>query len=232
MPFSQEALDFLAENRFQNSRDYYEAHKPLYRRTVVAPMQQLISDLAQTMYDIDDRILCEPKIGGSISRVVRDTRFSRDKSLYRDTAWCTFMRSKKLWFGMPAFFFEFSPRILRWGCGYYQASPETMESLRAMVLREDPLFLAADEAYRGQSGFLECSDRYKRDRYPHASPAQKAWLNLKSVCWIKEEPDLSVLFREDLADLLAREFRSLVPLYRLLLQAEVEKTPPETAWYR
>ena len=109
MRITDEALDFLFINRINNSREFYQQHKSQYRALVVEPLAELVERLAPAVLSIDDQIDCTPKIGKCISRIHRDTRFSYDKSLYRDTAWIGFMRIKKLYNGLPGFFFEISP---------------------------------------------------------------------------------------------------------------------------
>lgn len=90
MLFSNEALEFLYINRLNDSREWYNEHKPEYRRLIIEPMTRLIDELTPTVLSIDPELDCTPKIGRCISRLYRDTRFSKDKSLYRDVVWCTF----------------------------------------------------------------------------------------------------------------------------------------------
>lgn len=82
--FSAEALRFLLENRINNSKEWFEEHRNEYRKYVYEPFAELVKELAPAMKEIDDGIITIPsKI---ISRVRRDTRFTKDKSLYRDNA--------------------------------------------------------------------------------------------------------------------------------------------------
>ena len=90
MPISKQTLNFLAQNKFNNSREWFRAHKPEYQEYVLAPMAELVNLLAPTIQKIDPLIITEPKVGKAISRIYRDTRFSRDKSLYREVMWIVF----------------------------------------------------------------------------------------------------------------------------------------------
>jgi uncharacterized protein (TIGR02453 family) len=153
MAFSREALDFLAENRLRDSRDWFKAHKGDYERLVLAPMQELVVRLTPVMRAIDPQLICEPRVGRSISRIYRDTRFSRDKSIYRANVWCIFIRDKQLWEGPPAFYADISPAGYSYGCGYYQASAASMAIIREMVLAGDRTFRAAAAALRAQPAF-------------------------------------------------------------------------------
>lgn len=221
--FSEKTLDFLAENRFQNSREWYHQHKEEYRRFVVQPFIELVQVLTPTMQMIDPSIDCTPRIDRTISRVYRDTRFSKDKSLYRETAWCTFMRSKKLYHGMPAFFFEISPDGIRYGCGYYAADQRTMESIRREVLAGSALFTEAKRAVDEQEVFEQVSARYKRTRYPEQSQELQQWLDLRDFCLMHQSTDFAWLFSDEVAPTLIRQFEQIAPVYHFLLHCEVNK---------
>ena len=222
MLITDEALDFLFINRINNSREFYQANKDKYRALVVEPLAQLVEELTPTVLSIDPEIECIPKIGKCISRVHRDTRFSYDKSLYRDTAWISFMRVKKLYNGLPGFFFEISPRFVRWGMGYYCASKEAMESFRELVAQEHPLFKKTVKMARENGHLALEGESYKRSKRPDLSAVQQDYINRKSVCFICTQ-DISVLKREDLPELLKKDFAALKPAYELFMLAETRK---------
>lgn len=222
MLITDEALDFLFINRINNSREFYQANKDKYRALVVEPLAQLVEELAPTVLSIDPEIECIPKIGKCISRVHRDTRFSYDKSLYRDTAWISFMRIKKLYNGLPGFFFEISPRFVRWGMGYYCASKEAMESFRELVAQEHPLFKKTVKMARDNGHLALEGESYKRSKRPDLSDIQQDYINRKSLCFICTQ-DISVLGREDLVELLKKDFLALKPAYELFMLAETRK---------
>ena len=163
MLFSNEALEFLYINRLNDSREWYNEHKPEYRRLIIEPMTRLIDELTPTVLSIDPELDCTPKIGRCISRLYRDTRFSKDKSLYRDVVWCTFSRRGD---DLPCFFFEFSPRCVRWGMGYYCTPRPVMEQLRLMAAGDHPLYTAAMNSVRSSSRLVLTGEKYKRPHFP------------------------------------------------------------------
>lgn len=223
MPFSQKTLDFLTENRFRDDKAWFEEHRKDYNDLVLMPMKELVIALAPTLYEIDDALICEPKMNGSISRIYRDTRFSLDKSLFRDVQWCSFQRHKGLYHGWPAFFFELSPYGLRYGCGFYEASPKTMERARELILDGDKSFKKALRTYKGQKLFALDGAKYKRSRHPDKSEELKDWLDRKSLCMIHSSDDFELLFSEGLAAAVSEAFLSLKPFYDFLIKAETTK---------
>ena len=149
---SKETIEFLMENRVRNSRSWFLEHRAEYEKFVRRPLLELSERLAPAALGVDPQVAVSP-VGRTISRINRDTRFSHDKSLYRDVMWCVFERRGEE--GCPpGLFFEFSPDGFRYGCGYYCVPIAYMDALRELVLRDEPSYLAARRAYEKQKLFL------------------------------------------------------------------------------
>ena len=104
MPFSGKTLDFLMENRLMDSKAWFHEHKDVFEREVKAPLVELSEALAPTMLRIDPEMEIAPRVGGTLCRVWRDTRFTKDKSLFRDHMWLNFSKNKGVFPGYPGFF--------------------------------------------------------------------------------------------------------------------------------
>lgn len=216
--FSKKTFEFLMENRFRDDREWFRENRGRYEAHVLAPLQDFVSALSPVMLDIDGKLITEPKVDRTISRVYRDTRFSKDKSLYRDVMWCTFMRDKKLYHGPPAFFFELSPDRFRYGCGYYQADPKEMQALRDLILEDHAAFRKAAEAYRRQNHFVLEGELYKRSKYPEEPPEKQDWLNRKNQFLTHNSTDFDLLYSAGLADVVGEKLRLLQPVYEFFLE--------------
>ena len=88
-----EGLLLLAENRFNDSKSFYEEHKPQIRQWVTEPVYDLINDLSPTLYALDEEMELTPY--KMVSRVRRDNRYTNDKSMYRENVWIMFQRDKR-----------------------------------------------------------------------------------------------------------------------------------------
>ena len=123
--FPRKMLPFLYENRQRNSKEWYEAHKPEYKRLVYAPFASFVETLAPTAAFIDPLIVTQPRY--CLCHIYRDTRFTKDKShLYRDNMWITFKRPAKVYPDAPAFYFEITQSGAAWGMGYWASSAANM----------------------------------------------------------------------------------------------------------
>ncbi|NLC23200.1 MAG: DUF2461 domain-containing protein [Oxalobacter sp.] len=92
MAFTGKSLGFLEENHQRNDRAWFKAHKSDYIDYVQPPMRELAEDLLPMVVQIDPRLERAPK--RTLSRIYRDTRFSRDKSLFKRGSWLVFQLGK------------------------------------------------------------------------------------------------------------------------------------------
>lgn len=219
MPFTKNTLDYLLENRLRDSRIWFIENKSQFNKCVVTPLAELVTSLTDTMLNIDDKFIFEPKIGKCISRIYRDTRFSRDKSLYRDVMWIVFTRNKNLYQGMPGFFFEISPNGFRYGCGYYRADRSTMENIRSLILENDKDFEKAINTYEKQDVFEIEGEKYKKSKYSNQPERLKNWLDRKNIVFVHNSTDFSKLFSISLANEIADGFKSISSIYKFLIKS-------------
>lgn len=216
--FTQDTINFLVENRLQNDKAWFEAHKERYNKYVVAPFVSLVEELSHALLGIDNKLICSPKVGGSVSRIWRDARFSKDKSLFRDMMWCMFVRKKNM--GLPEFFFVISPKNFLYGCGYYSARTLSMESIRELIISSDTDFKTALSAYESQDIFQLDGDMYIKSRYSDIPENLRNWLDRKTICFIRESNDFDLLFSDILSVTVAEGYKALKPIYNFLIKAE------------
>ena len=219
MPFTKETMHFLAENRLRDSREWYNEHKELYKWAVVAPMAELVKALTPDMLKIDPQFIVDPRVDRTISRIYRDTRFSHDKSLYRDYCWLIFIRDRKN-MGLPAYYFEVSPTGFGYGMGYYTTPVPVMNEMRQMILIEEVPAVRALDAFRNQDIFHMEGDVYKRSKYKDQSEERKEWLDKKNISFNTHSKDVELLFSDRLTEVLIEGYRKLIPIYNFFCLAE------------
>lgn len=210
-----DSIRYLIEVRENNSREWYSEHKEEYKKLIQEPVTALVEHIGQAITAIDSELYTPEKPSKHISRIYRDTRFSKDKSLYRDVVWIEFMKDKKVYYKPVGYYFEFSPRLIRWGCGSYDILTAVMKEIRESIIADDKEFIAADKAMR-ENGFRLEGEEYKKDKYPQYSDNKKEWLNKKSFYIVKESTDGKILFDKNLGERLIRDFKALEPVYRYL----------------
>jgi uncharacterized protein (TIGR02453 family) len=82
--FTKATLKFLDELAANNNRTWFEANKPRYESLVREPALEFIAAMGPLLEKFAPHFRTDPrKMGGSLMRVFRDTRFSRDKTPYK-----------------------------------------------------------------------------------------------------------------------------------------------------
>jgi len=214
----REAVTFLGNLAANNQRAWFEDHREEYETFVRHPLSLLVESLAPTMLGIDSAFDIGPR-GPAVSRIRRDTRFSRDKSPYRVNQWVVFRRRRTDWPNHPAFFMEFRPDGYRYGMGYYSATPTTMKAIRARIDSHRQAFLAAMATAR-EAGYQVEGEAYKRPILPEGLEAEaQEWYRRKNGCLMRNCSLDAAFFEAELATEMERSFLAAAPLYRFLCEA-------------
>ena len=80
-------FDFLRDLKANNDRDWFEENRWRYEEHVKEPLLDFIADFGPLLSTISPHYLAIPKIqGGSLFRIYRDMRFSKNKKPYKTHA--------------------------------------------------------------------------------------------------------------------------------------------------
>ena len=222
--FYQETFEFLFEISFNNNVEWFNENRKRYEKYVRDPMRALAAELMPTALAIDPSF--NPSITSSVSRIRRDTRFTYDKSPFRNHMWIGFRYPKTRVSEGCAFYFEITPDSYSYGMGFYSTAPAFMAAYRKRVLSDPAGFLALAKKLESQ-GFIYDNEQYKRDHFPDASPELKPYLNARTFVWNRQFKGVTELIApSDIADRLKNDFRAMQPMYELM-QSVLSTVPPE-----
>lgn len=213
--FNAEGLKFLFENKMNNSKEWYDNQKSDYKNYIYNPFVSLIEEISPAMREIDSQFITTPS--KMISRVRRDTRFSKDKTLYRDNAWFVFLRDKSAMSTSPCYWFEISQSGSSYGVGYYGAQTSSMANMRQLIVDKSPVFKSALDCYQSQSQFVIGGEMYKRSKFPEQPDNLKQWLDRKNIYFESVQTDYKLAFSEELPSTLVNGFKLLKPIYDFLM---------------
>lgn len=214
--FTDATVEYFLNLRFHNYHSFFEETREAYYQDVRQPFYDFIQDLAETMLKIDPEMETRPH--KCLSRIHRDTRFSKDKSPYRDHLWLLFRRAGEPREGSVMYWFEFGPDRLEWGLGFWGENKEAMELLRKRMAAQPQRFmdLIGDcqmEKHRLRLGGYS----YKRMSVPeNIPPALADWYVKKDLYIFREAPPYRWAFEPKLVDRVAKDFKTLAPVYRTL----------------
>lgn len=132
--FSPELFAFLRELREHNDRDWFRVNKARYEEAVLEPALQFVADFAPRLARISRHMVADPRpVGGSVFRIYRDTRFSRDKSPYKTHAGISFRHEEARSAHSPVFYLHLEPGNVFAGTGVWRPDSETLTAIRAGI---------------------------------------------------------------------------------------------------
>jgi len=220
--FSPKTLKFLRVLKANNNKNWFEAHRSDYNEFVLQPLRDLVMDLGDFMLDIDSRFEITPAVNKTISRIYRDTRFSKDKSPFRSTVWFTFKNRSKDWTTLVCgYFFELSVNSYRYGMGFYNAAPAIMSRFREMIDENPKEFLKAISFLSKQHSFVLEGEKYKRIIDKSKPEKIQDWYQRKNMYLVCNRKIDDTLFSSKLVDDLAYGFGLIAPFYHYLQKITV-----------
>lgn len=166
--FSIEAFRFLFEIGFNNNTPWFDENRERYKQYVQLPMKQLAIELMPTALSIDPEF--NTSLNATVSRIRRDTRFTRDKSPYRNHMWIGFRRPNTRISEGFTLWFEITPDGFDYGAGFYSADSALMSGYRAKLLADPEGFLALARELEAM-GFHYDAESYKSSTSPMLLPS-------------------------------------------------------------
>ena len=211
----------MAQNRFENSKSFYEEHKQELKDGFTVPLRQIAMALGSKVYALDDMIVTDPV--RMVSRIRRDNRYTKDKSLYRDHLWVMFMRNKHEWINYPCMWFEVNQDCWGYGVGTYYADAQFLELYRKALLERPKEFL--DAVHRAENTGAECLNIYYKKQKPGNPTAEiEPYYNIKSLGYMKVRTDFKTIESEKVIDEVGRAFDEFAGLYLFLKSVADERT--------
>ena len=133
--FTPRFFEFFEELSRNNNREWFEQNRARYEREVREPMLAFIADFAPRLRKISARYVADPRsTGGSMMRIYRNLRFSRDKTPYRTNAAAAFGHRDGAHFNSPSFYLSLSPAEAFAGVGVWHPQADTLAKIRDAIV--------------------------------------------------------------------------------------------------
>ena len=212
--FDREMIPFFLDLRFHNDRQFMDANRERYLRHVRAPFYAFITEVGQRLQTLQPDLEIRPN--KCLSRINRDTRFSRDKSPYRDHLWAAFRQSGVSKDGEPFYWFEIRPEEISWGLGLWGENRLLMEALRRRIIAY-PEDVRRRLGRLEEAGCLMSGPEWKKLKVPQEVPPDLRGLYVKrAVYFEKLDTRPEWIYSPGIADRVFEDYALLLPLYRLL----------------
>ena len=218
--FTAATFAFLDDLTAHNDRAWFEANKPRYEAEVREPALAFIAAMAPLLGRFAPRFRAEPrKVGGSLMRIHRDTRFSRDKTPYKTNVGIQFRHDLGKDVHAPGFYLHIAGDGCFLGAGCWHPEPDDLAKIRALVVEKPDHWFAARDDRRFRKDWELRGDSLARPPRGYAAdhPAvedlkRKDFIGLASLSYDE-------VVAQDLPQVAARRFATAAPLMTFLCEA-------------
>ena len=135
--FDKETVQFFAQLKKNNNKDWFNTHKKNYESLVLEPAKLFVASMGEKLKAISPDILAIPKINKSLFRINRDTRFSANKLPYKANLGIYFWEGSRPRMECSGFYFHLEPPELMLGVGIYMLPKQDLPRFRNAVVDPD-----------------------------------------------------------------------------------------------
>lgn len=129
--FPPEAMQFFRGLARNNRREWFLPRKPLFEEKVKRPMWEMVEALNASIKGFAPLHVTDP--AKAIYRFYRDTRFSPDKTPYKNHIAASFRRRDLPGEAGAGYYFSVSHKEVGIGGGIYMPLPETLRAIREHI---------------------------------------------------------------------------------------------------
>lgn len=218
--FPKDSIKFFKDLEKNNNRDWFAKNKSRYEDVVLNPALELVTEMAEPLKKVSPHFLAVPKrSGGSLMRIYRDTRFSKDKTPYKTNLGVHFRHEAGKDVHAPGFYFHIDAKEIFVGAGIWHPDSKTLGMIRTLIDDDPKYWKRSKNAKAFKSTFEMHGDSLKRP--PRGYQAEHPLIDdLK----LKDHIGLTNLTKSDLydrklIDKLIQRFKAAKPFVRFLCDA-------------
>lgn len=132
--FYAETIRFLEELSANNDREWFQQNKSRYEQDVLDVALRFIQSMQEPLTKIAPRFEALPaRVGGSLMRVYRDTRFSRDKTPYKTNVGIQFRHEQARDVHSPGYYLHIDPKQVFVGVGMWRPDADSLRRIRQRI---------------------------------------------------------------------------------------------------
>ncbi|RLA27753.1 MAG: TIGR02453 family protein [Gammaproteobacteria bacterium] len=140
--FNEETIAFLRELKANNNRDWFNENKPRYEELVLDVALNFIQSMHDPLLKFAPHFTAIPKrMGGSLMRVYRDIRYSKNKTPYKTNIGIQFRHEQARDVHAPGFYVHIDPDSVFLGAGMWRPAPEALLGIRERITHKQAEWL-------------------------------------------------------------------------------------------
>ena len=156
-------LHFLNDLAKHNNRNWFQANKSRYEQELLEPALAYIEAISKPLAKISPHFQAVPKrSGGSLMRIYRDVRFSKDKRPYKTNVGIHFRHNRGKDVHTPGFYFHIDRDEVFLGAGIWHPDSTALSKIRKAIDKNPADWKKAKGAKAFRSRYELAGDSLKR----------------------------------------------------------------------
>ncbi len=211
---------FLSDLKENNNRAWFQENKDRYEKYLKEPLLDFIAAFAERLPAVSPYYMAVPKVtGGSLFRIYRDVRFSKDKRPFKTWAGMHFRHERARDVHSPGFYIHLEPGNSFISCGIWKPDRESLERIRLVVSEHSQRWLDAIQDQEFSALYRLAGESLKRP--PRGfDPDHPLIEDLKRVDYLASiEIDEKIATRADFLDYYLETCQVAAPFMRFLTES-------------
>ena len=132
--FEKKTIKFLRELEANNNREWFKTNKSRYEEDVLDVALRFIQSMQDPLAGFAPHFTAVPtRIGGSLMRVYRDTRFSNNKLPYKTNVGIQFRHEQARNVHAPGYYVHIDPEQVFVGVGMWRPESDALRGIRERI---------------------------------------------------------------------------------------------------
>jgi uncharacterized protein (TIGR02453 family) len=133
--FDKASIAFLEELSANNNREWFKANKARYDEQVLDVALRFIQSMQDPLAEFAPQFTAIPqRVGGSLMRVYRDTRFSKNKLPYKTNIGIQFRHQRAKDVHSPGYYVHIDPDRAFLGVGMWRPDADSLRAIRERIV--------------------------------------------------------------------------------------------------
>ncbi len=219
--FSIKTIKFLRQLAENNNREWFNDNKESYEANVREPALNFIEAFRPELKKLSPHFLAIPKkVGGSMMRPYRDTRFSKDKTPYKTNVGVQFRHELGKDVHAPGFYFHIAADECFLGAGIWHPESKALRNIRELIDQAPSAWkkIKSNKAFNAEfelvGGSLTNPPRGYAKEHPNIEDLKRKDFIAISAISKKE------LYDKELVKIVAKKYKKALPLMKFLCEAQ------------
>ena len=218
--FPKDFFVFFEDLKSNNNRIWFNENKSRYYSSVVDPISEFIVCMAPRLRKISRHYVADSRAhGGSMFRIYRDTRFSKDKTPYKTHAGVQFRHEAGKDAHAPGFYIHLAGDGIFYGGGVWNPAGPQLNQIRDYIADNARSWARIVNARKVKDAGGIRGDSLKRP--PRGFDAQHVHIEdlKRKSFYVMTEAATEKAFEPDFIDAVTEGFRRAMPLNRFIAGA-------------